>query len=230
MKTKKKVIIVLLVILLILILSMMIREIYLNYDGKLDKSNSMSREEIVALLDKGATYKNYYYGYEKEPDKGNQYKTDIYIKDNIRAYYIDSKIDNWANYNTGEEIRIWKDSEKSYATISENVKPEANSQQGYDYSIVADYETFKYDYKYLGEKEENGRKVILIKLTYKSGIKTGIVKFKIDKETGLILERLDFTKFGPITIYKDVRNRNVKFDIVTDENVAKPNLDEYEIK
>ena len=101
------------------------------------------------------------------------------------------------------------------------------NQCGFDYSLIADTKNFKYDYKYLGEKEKDGRTLIMVSVWYEKE-KGQPVKFSIDKETGLIFERIDYMKLGFLTM-KITCNRNIKLDIVKDEDVAKPDLTKYEI-
>lgn len=222
----KKILTITLIILTVILIGLIIREVIIHSDGKLDKSNPMTREEIITLLDKGATYNNYYY---HPSNSENETKTEYYIKDNIRAIYQDSKLLEWCDYNNSEQILLW--GPKDTATlIGENPKTEYN-QHGYDYSTMAQPELYNNEYEYLGEKEENGRTIIIVKLITKNGLRTGINKYYIDKETGLILGRFSSSKILFITefYFGGSTDRNVKFDIVTDKYVKKPALTDYKI-
>ena len=223
---KKKILIVILIILAIIIIGLIIRETIIHNDGKLDKSNPMTREEIIELLDKGATYNNYYYCPSNE---GDTYKTEYYIKDNVQVTYNDSKMFEWCDYNNSEQIWLW--GPKGTATIIGETTKRENNQHGFDYSTMTNPEFYKNEYEYLGEKEENGRTIIIEKLTTKNGLLRGIEKYYIDKETGLILGRFNSTRILFITkFYSGGSNsRNLKIDIVTDEDIKRPDLTEYEI-
>ena len=222
---KKKILIIVLIILAITIIGLVVRETIIHNDGKIDKSNPMTREEIIALLDKGATYNNYYYCPSNE---GDTYKTEYYIKDNIQVTYNNSKLYEWVDYNNSEQILLW--GPEGTATIGNTTKREDN-QNGYDYSTMAKPELYNNEYQYIGEKEENGRTIIIVKLTTKNGLSTGIDKYYIDKETGLILGRFNSNRFLFITTFHagGSNDRNVKIDIVTDEDIKKPDLTGYEI-
>ena len=115
---------------------------------------------------------------------------------------------------------IFKTADKEMAGINNNLQKQEYQQAGMDYSIVTES-----DYKYLGEKELDGRQVIYIQL--KNG--SAYTKFAIDKETGIIINRIDLSKAFIFTTNKNESKRELKLDVVTDEDVARPDLSKYEV-
>lgn len=227
----RKVLKVLGIIIAILIVLVAIYYVVIHFDGFLNKDNPMTREEVVELLEKGKEYPNYYYASEDRWIFGslNESKTESYIKDNVEKIMVDGKLHRWVDYNTQENILIFEDNEgKKYAGISnlDNFEENEESQRGFDYSLISNEEVFNTDFKYLGEKQVDGRDTIIVKVWNKDWVEVDSTKFYIDKETGLITRRIDYSALGFIKI--DC-NRNVKMDIVTDEDIERPNLDEYEV-
>lgn len=216
MKTKKVVLIVVLCIVVLLIAIWGIREYVLWNDGKLQKDNPMSREEVLELLKKGEEYPNYHVSFVGS----NNEKYDIYVKDNVFVEYCNNEFRLREDYNTNEYIMIFKTADKEVAGINNNLQKQEYQQAGMDYSIVTES-----DYKYLGEKELDGRQVIYIQL--KNG--SAYTKFVIDKETGIIINRIDLSKAFIFTTNKNESKRELKLDVVTDEDVARPDLSKYEV-
>ncbi len=227
MKKSIKILLIVAIIIVLLLLSIFIREIVLSNEGNLDKSNPMTREEVISLLEKGANYKNYYYRCDPSVDT---LETEYYIKDGISVCYVDGKLHSWTNFseNEKERITIWDtkaDDGKLIATVVKDFTTTESNQMSYDYSLVTDYEN--YDFEYLGQKEENGRDITVIKMQA-IGSNT-YTNFYIDTETGVIMARKDVSKALFITTYANYSNRNVQFDVVTDENVTRPDLSEYNV-
>lgn len=226
-KKEKNVMKVLLSVVMIFAILLIIYEVSIWYDGNLDSSNPMGREEVVRLLEKGKEYPNYYYSPQYVGIFSDKNKTECYIKDNIEVVYFNSKVSTWFDYNVGERVHILNGNIAAVATsISVNRSNEVN-QRGFDYSLIANKEPFNYEYKYLGEKTQNGRTLIVVSVWNEEN-KGLPIKFVIDKETGLIFERSDYVNIAFIPI-KITCNRNVKLDIVTDEDIKKPDLNGYEI-
>ena len=95
MNRAKKILIIILIVLVLAVIIIATREFILWKDIMgLDKANAMSREEAVALLDKGSTQSNYYYS-TTSSNKG-EVSTKNYIKDNINDYnYHDDDTFYW---------------------------------------------------------------------------------------------------------------------------------------
>ena len=216
MKTKKVILIVVLCIVVLLIAIWGIREYALWNDGNLQKDNSMSREEVLELLKKGEEYPNYHVSFVGS----NNEKYDIYVKDNVFVEYCNNEFRLREDYNTNEYIMIFKTADKEVAGVNNNLEKLEYQQGSMDYSIVN-----KLDYKYLGEKELDGRQVIYIQL--KNG--SAYTKFVIDKETGIIINRIDLSKAFIFTTNKNESKRELELDVVTDEDVARPDLSKYEV-
>lgn len=222
------------IIILSLVLIALIYFTIIHFNGFLKKDNVMTREEVVALLKKGEEYSNYYYSPEEYIvfKKVNEMKTEYYIKDGIIKCINNGKVLRWENYNTDEVISIMgKNDGKMYAGVSSlknyyGDETARYSQRSFDYSIIADEKIFNTDFEYLGEKQYNGRSIILVQVWNKDNIKVNSTIFYIDKDTGLIMRRIDYSAMGLIKL--DC-NRNVKLDVVTDKDVERPNLDGYEI-
>lgn len=227
----KKALKVLGIILAILIVLVAIYYVVIHFDGFLNKDNPMTREEVVELLEKGKEYPNYYYSSEDRWIFGyiTGNKTESYKKGNIEKIVVSGELYRWTDYNNNENIIIIGEHDgKKYASVSnlDNFEENDESQSGFDYSLIADEETFNTDFKYLGEKQVDGRDTIIVKVWNKDWVSVDSTKFYIDKETGLIMRRIDYSALGFIKIDCD---RNVKMDIVTDEDVARPDLEGYEI-
>lgn len=222
------------IIILSLVLIALIYFTIIHFNGFLKKDNVMTREEVVALLKKGEEYSNYYYSSEEYIffKKVNEMKTEYYIKDGIMKCINNGKVLRWENYNTDEVISIMgKNDGNMYAGVSSlknyyGDETARYSQRSFDYSIIADEKIFNTDFEYLGEKQYNGRSTILVQVWNKDNIKVNSTIFYIDKDTGLIMRRIDYSAMGLIKL--DC-NRNVKLDVVTDKDVERPNLDGYEI-
>lgn len=222
------------IIILSLLLIALIYFTIIHFNGFLKKDNVMTREEVVALLKKGEEYSNYYYSSEEYIffKKVNEMKTEYYIKDGIMKCINNGKVLRWENYNTDEVISIMgKNDGNMYAGVSSlknyyGDEKARYSQRSFDYSIIADEKIFNTDFEYLGEKQYNGRSTILVQVWNKDNIKVNSTIFYIDKDTGLIMRRIDYSAMGLIKL--DC-NRNVKLDAVTDKDVERPNLDGYEI-
>ena len=227
----KKALKVLGIILTILIVLVAIYYVVIHFDGFLNKDNPMTREEVVELLEKGKEYLNYYYSSEDRWIFGyiTGNKTESYKKDNIEKIVVSGELYRWTDYNNNENIIIIGEHDgKKYASVSnlDNFEENDESQSGFDYSLIADEETFNTDFKYLGEKQVDGRDTIIVKVWNKDWVSVDSTKFYIDKETGLIMRRIDYAALGFIRIDCD---RNVKMDIVTDKDVQRPDLEGYEI-
>lgn len=226
MKSLKKVLLVVIVLIILIILALILREYIILNPGNLDKSSPMSREEIVSLLDRGSNYTNYYFSPETINTKDSSYGTsETYIKDNVVVSYLNSELFTWENYNTNESLSFIKNDGKNYVGISHNLEKIPYSQHGVDYSTIAKPEYYGYTYKYLGEKEFDGRTSIVVELKSTNSA----IRFTIDKETGIILSRQDVYKMFFITTHITTTNMNVKIDSVTDEDIVRPNLDGYTI-
>ena len=232
----KKILKIVEIIILALILIILIYFSTIHFNGFLKKDNVMTREEVVALLKKGEEYPNYYYSPEDYIffRKLNEAKTEYYIKNGVIKCVNNGELLRWENYNTDEVISIiGKNNEKMYAGISSlksyyNYEDEAilYSQRGFDYSIIADEKTFNTNFEYLGEKQYNGRMTILVQVWNKDSVKVNSTIFYIDKDSGLVMRRIDYSAMG---LKKVDCNRNVKLNVVTDNDVEKPNLDNYEV-
>lgn len=227
---KKKIFKVLGIILSIILVILIIYFIAIHFNGFLNKNNSMTREETIKLLEKGKEYPNYYYASKEKIlfFNINENKTEYYIKDNITKCVNNDQLLSWTNYNNNEIISIWeKDNGKSYATIGslENYNENNENQRGFDYSLISNEEVFNMDFEYMGEKTYKGRTTILVKVWNKDSLKINSTIFYIDKETGLIMRRIDYTALG---FLKMDCNRNVKLDVVTDNDIQRPNLEEYD--
>ena len=228
----KKVLKVLGIILAILIVLVAIYYVVIHFDGFLNKDNEMTREEVIELLEKGKEYPNYYYSSESTWlfGKIDEIKTESYIKDNIVKVVVDGEVHSWTDYNNKEYIGMPIEYEgKKYISVSNNLdnfEENDQSQRGFDYSLISDEETFNTDFKYLGEKQVDGRDTVIVKVWNKDWVSVDSTKFYIDKDTGLIMRRVDYSALGFIKI--DC-NRNVKMDIVTDEDIQRPDLEGYEI-
>ncbi len=219
MSNIKKLLIAFLVLLIAIIIVIILREFILWDTGKLDTSNKMSRDEMIALLDKGATYPNY--SYSSDENFGD-IKTKTIVKDNKVSTYIDSELVESSDYSTGDTTHYWNIDGETVEGKYNNPEINKYNQHGYDYSVIADYEYFgKEEYEYLGEKDDDGRPVILFQMNSpkEDNFNSAGVRFVVDKETGLILRRIDFWKYLFITVYQNDSNRNVKFDVKSDSDI-----------
>lgn len=226
----KKVLKVLGIIITILIVTLIIYYAVIHFDGFLNKDNPMTRSEVIELLEKGKEYPNYYYASESSWIFGslNESKTETYIKDNIVKIVVDGEILDWTNYNTEEHIGLFEMNGKKYAGISnlDNFETNEEGQRGFDYSLIAREDIDGMEFKYLGKKQVNGRDTILVKVWNKDGFEMDSTKFYIDEETGLIMRRVDYTALGFIKIDCDSK---VQMDLVTDQDIQRPDLEGYEI-
>ena len=221
------------IIVCIMMVMLIMYFIMIHFNGFLDKSNMMSRDEVVTLLEKGKTYPNYYYASDMHMMFVNLSKnnTEYFIKDGIVKCTNNGMILTWTNYNTDENNTFWYNSKdnKNYATISKASDPNNQKnpyeQMGFDYSLIADEEMTNMDFEYMGERMYDSRSTILVKVWDKDSSKMNSTIFYIDKDTGLIMRRIDYFAYG---LMKMDCNRNVKMDMVTDKDVEKPSLDGYE--
>lgn len=212
----KKILLIIICILIIIIAIWAIREFVVCHDFGLNKSNPMSKEEVLNLLKKGSEYPNYYCTYTDDSNS----KYEIYVKDNTYTFNLDGELMMWENYNTNESIMIFRTKDNTIAGISNDAHKEEYSQIHLSYTPITTDE-----YKYLGEKEQDGRQVIYIE-TNDNGY---IEKYVIDKETGLIVNKINYYKRFLIFTVKSESKRDIKLDIVTDENVARPDLSSYTV-
>lgn len=224
----KKILKVIITILTLLILALIVQQIYIRYDGKIDKSDSMSKSEIIELLKKGEQYNNCLITYK--PNQSSitaemliypEPKQRVYVKDKIMKSVIGDNVFRYVNYNTKESITIF---DHLQAFISDT--NEEFSILGYTRECVENEE--KYSFEYIGEKEINSRKTIIIKLTYNESNHNEYSKVYIDKETGVEYNSIYFYYKGPILIKND-ENISVQFDCVTDADVKRPNIAGYMI-
>lgn len=212
----KKILLIILCILIILVAIWAIREFIVWNDFGLSKDNPMSREEVLDLLEKGSEYPNYYCSYT---DNSNS-SYEVYAKDNTYRINRDNELMMWVNYNTNESITVFKTAENTIAGINKEAYKEKYFQALLSYSPVTED-----DYKYLGEKEQDGRQVIYIELNSDGYIE----KYIIDKETGLIVNKINYYRRFLIFTVKSESKGDIKLDVVTDKDVARPDLSGYTV-
>ena len=126
---------------------------------------------------------------------------------------------------------IIEDEENKLASVVEDFEqvnfPMESTQLGY-YSVIYDMENFNFKFK--GLMKFNNRDTYVVEMkSNENSIFPLIIKYYIDKETGVIVNRREISKF--IFITKEVKqyDRGIKFDIVKNEDIRKPDLTDYEI-
>ena len=220
----KKFIYILLMIIILLISFLAIREIIINPRDKISDSATMSQDDILELFKKGASYNNYS---RTRIKNGN--KEELFYKDNILTCYLDSQLQYWMNLsNENREFIIFNDNIASIVEDFENIEfPNELSQLGYYITI---FDKDNADFKYIGKTTINGRSNIIVKSTLKfNSFSTMELKYYIDELTGVVIKRSENLKFLCITKQINNFDRGIKFDNVTDEQIKKPDLNNYEI-
>ena len=211
---KKKILVVLASILIILLLIVITREIALNFDGFLDKSNIKSRDEIKALILNGNNYDNFKLTLIVEDDK-----YEYYNKDNISTVYKNGDLVTWVDYNNS--LGYFFNNNEKTATESSQFHTTEYSQYGRPFDEI-NYDWFEYEY--LGQKNINNRLTYIISLNSNNLIE----KLYIDASTGVVINRKEMFKTIITTHYTN-ENFEVSFDTVTEKDIALPNLDDYTI-
>ncbi len=216
---------------------------FIRYDGKIDKSGNMTEEEILSLLEKGRENKNYYL----EVISLAKYKEadDIFYSDIQSEYFAkDGVILNisnggkiYYNYNTNEEIFCSSEIDNEYKTAYVTTLPEDNNYKGLDFLNGNNIDSKNYFYKYIGEKEINGKKYIVVDMKSKPenedfGLLEKVIsnlfsnRVFINKDTGII-EKTEMFVFTNFTFQKLVEYYNIQLNCITDGDVERPNLSGY---
>lgn len=224
---KKRIFLILVIIIFLLVSYIFFREIKINYDNIYDYSIQLSRNDIINLLNDGINYNNYYRNVNTENGK-----EEFYYKDGILTNYVNGRLKYYINtLDNSKEMIIIEDEENKLASIVEDFEqvnfPMESTQLGY-YSVIYDMENFNFKFK--GLMEFNNRDTYVVEMkSNENSIFPLIIKYYIDKETGVIVNRREISKF--IFITKEIKqyDRGIKFDYVKDEDVKKPDLIEYEV-
>lgn len=215
-----KVVIAIIILLIIIFIGY---NFVVQYDGKLDKSSPMTKEDIANLVKENYKCDNYVITYKSNPMTsidGISIPQKIYIKDGVLKAYAGDKAWQYVDFNNHETINVF-----SYpvANISESANIEEMSN---NYADFLDIETN--DFEYLGEKKIKDRDTIIVKLINKKY--SYYRKFYIDKQTGVIINSKYYGIIaGPIVGMMQDDGSDVEFDCVTDEDVKRPNLVGYVI-
>lgn len=208
----KRILLIIIVILLISFGTLAVREICIRHEKGLDKSNPMSKEEVIKLLDNPTN--NYWIRQVSEETEGVQIPRETLAKDGKMKVYLYSDLIQWVDVNTKEMLQINNESKTAFL-----------SHDGATIKQTTYFNDSSIKYKYLGEKEENNKKFIVVELKGKSVDR----RLTINKDTGIIEGIKEFEKKGLITTAIKKDNIEVQYDSVTDEDVAKPDLTGYTI-
>lgn len=208
----KRILLIIIVILLISFGVLAGREICIRHEKGLDKSNPMSKEEVIKLLDNPTN--NYWIRQVSEETEGVQIPRETLAKDGKMKVYLYSDLIQWVDVNTKEMLQINNESKTAFL-----------SHDGATIKQTTYFNDSSIKYKYLGEKEENNKKIIVVELKGKSVDR----RLTINKDTGIIEGIKEFEKKGLITTAIKKDNIEVQYDSVTDEDVAKPDLTGYAI-
>lgn len=208
----KRILLIIVVILLISFGVLAGREICIRHEKGLDKSNPMSKEEVIKLLDNPTN--NYWIRQVSEETEGVQIPRETLAKDGKMKVYLYSDLIQWIDANTKEMLQINNESKTAFL-----------SHDGATIKQTTYFNDSSIKYKYLGEKEENNKKFIVVELKGKSVDR----RLTINKDTGIIEGIKEFEKKGLITTAIKKDNIEVQYDSVTDEDVAKPDLTGYTI-
>ncbi len=208
----KRILLIIVVILLISFGVLAVREICIRHEKGLDKSNPMSKEEVIKLLDNPTN--NYWIRQVSEETEGVQIPRETLAKDGKMKVYLYSDLIQWVDANTKEMLQINNESKTAFL-----------SHDGATIKQTTYFNDSSIKYKYLGEKEENNKKFIVVELKGKSVDR----RLTINKDTGIIEGIKEFEKKGLITTAIKKDNIEVQYDSVTDEDVAKPELTGYTI-
>lgn len=223
MKKVKKILIIFILILFIIL----IREFIINNNEKIDKSNSLSREQIIQLLNKGATADNY--SLKRTTELGEE---EMYYKNNILTYYINSDLKYWININPeNKEFLIFDDFDDNIVSTVEDFEemefPLPYTQLGYYITL---YDTSNFDFKYIGKTQINNRNTIVAKsIDNTNPLSIVEMKYYIDEETGIVVKRTDTYKCLIISTKSTTSDRGIEFNTVSDTKIAKPNMDKCDI-
>lgn len=239
-KKNKKIITVISILLLLFVILVFCTE----------NSNYMSKNEIIKLVENAYNHNNYFVQVEQRPvfndenlkEFAEQYimNMQFYYKDNISVFKSNTAGNNefniisYNNYNTKENVTIYtSDNEKSVSTYN------SNSDEKIDQLFIKGLENAD-SYKFCGEGKINEKDVYILEITsfnsYSYDLTHNIFGINddkniftvyIEKQTGLIL-KVEYNYF-----YKNekksnfVGEYNYKFDMVTDEDIKWPDLNEY---
>ena len=203
---------VIILILLFIVGILSIREICIRKEKDLNNSNPMSKEEVINLLENPVS--NYWIRTISEEMNGKSMPQEVLVKDGKFKVYMYSDLIQWVDANTKEMLQI--NNESKTALLSHDGATIKQTTYFNDSSIK---------YKYLGEKEENNKKIIVVELKGKSVDR----RLTINKDTGIIEGIKEFEKKGLITTSIKKDNIEVQYDSVTDEDIAKPDLTGYTI-
>lgn len=230
-KKVKKILKAILIFLAVIIALITFYEIAIMYNGKVDKSDDMSKNDIVALLQKGSLYTNYHAISYKNGLFINKQKDELYKKNNITIRYINSKLYSWNNYNTNEGITICGNT--AYFS-NDIINTNQYAQEYFDYSDVIytnstkksnEYNNCTTYYKFLGKIKYNGKDSVLIEIIDKN-LRKPDKKYIIDLNTGIIEKKIIYYKIGILRYRVDI-NRKLITNCVSNNEVSKPNLSKY---
>lgn len=199
-KSRKRGIIVAFILLVIFLIILVVLVNYIN-----------SKQYIFHLLNKGAKKVNY----------SSQYEECVsYVKDDIeKTVYQNGNI---AYYNYSKNELIYIDTENKEITISDLEE----SSGSYKMKYKNDFETKEYEYK--GTKEINGITCFVVDLFNADKENYLLKRIYINKKIGII-ERIEYYNMSSIKESLLSReNYNMHTGDVTEEDIAKPDVNEYE--
>lgn len=211
---KKKILIIIAIILILLCITV---------GAVLYNNSKMSVKDIIELSNNLSSINNVKLhienvGQEINPDGGT-----FYIKDGIE---VSESGEIWTDTKNGEKIYV--SNSMKYIQV---IKGEQISELEFIYALLKGNSM---KYKYIGEEDINGHSCYVFTLTQTqettdSEDKTSYVieytdKYYIDKETGLVIQE-EKKQSDKEDILK--RIYHYTFDVVTDEDVKKVNLEDY---
>lgn len=214
-------------------------------------SNYMSKNEIIGLIRNGYNHNNYFVQMTHIPifnDENLQeyieqytfnikfyYKNDISVTKREEHYNNNESINiSYNNYNTKECISIYS------SNNNKSISVDKFQTEDKIYETFIKKLEYANNYKFCGEEEIDSKKVYVVEIvdsdTYNYDLTHNIFGIQndknvstlyIDKQTGLVLKLVNQY------FYKDKINSNFeeeyeyKFDIVTEEDVKWPDLNDY---
>ncbi len=158
------------------------------------------------------TKTNYYYCSESDDIIIECWRKDDIVKINMRQINRDRDITFWKDINTGEEYIF-------YNAINEYSKNNGGILGSRPSSITTSYDNFSKfmialnPTVYIGTENYDDKECYYIKI--------GEQEEYVEKETGLLLN----TKYGD-----NERKLTYSFDTVTDEDIQKPDINEYTLQ